>query len=142
MYGRSRNKRRSKFGAGRSPRQVFASGANREMAHRKTVAPGEDLGDALPVAALPIGLLAQKAARCGPGDVGGALQVEFGPGVAELVVDDRPKPVPTRSDSPGCSPDPEAGVVRKSEKRWDGDKKEATDGPCNRKHLLFSQFAV
>lgn len=34
--------------------------------------------------ALPIGLVAQKAARRRPGDVGGALQVEFGLGVGEL----------------------------------------------------------
>jgi hypothetical protein len=80
IYGRSATSGGQNSAPADPPRQVFASGANREMAHRKTVAPDEDLGNARPVAALPIGLIAQKAARRGPGDVGGALQVEFGLG--------------------------------------------------------------
>src|SRR5260370_20202649 len=67
---------------------------NLEMRHPKTVALRQDFGDPAAVADLPVGFIAQQAARRGFGDFRGLLQRELGFGTGELLLDNPPKPIP------------------------------------------------
>ena len=64
------------------------------MPDRKAVAPTKDFGDATAMADLPIGFVAQQAARRGFSDRGGRAQRQLGLGPSKLFLDNRPKPVP------------------------------------------------
>src|SRR5580704_761073 len=68
--------------------------ANLEMGHRKTVALRQYFGDAAAVADLPIGFIAQQAARRRLGDLAGFLQRELGFGAGEFLFDGAPKSIP------------------------------------------------
>ena len=61
----------------------------------------EDLGNAASVADLPVGFVAQQAARRGLGELRGLLQSELGFRASEFFFDDEPEPGPgstTRSE--------------------------------------------
>jgi hypothetical protein len=83
--------------------------ANLEMGHRETMAPRQDFGDPATMADLPVGFIAQQAARRGFGDFRGLLQRELGFGAGEFLPDDAPKPVPFAA--PAASR-PSGGVPR------------------------------
>jgi hypothetical protein len=55
---------------------------NHEVVDREAMPRLKDLRDPAAVAHLPVGFVAQQAARLRPSDFGGLLQVEFGFGTA------------------------------------------------------------
>src|SRR5260370_15955395 len=67
---------------------------NLEMRHPKTVALRQDFGDPAAVADLPVGFIAQQAARRGFGDFRGLLQRELGFGAGGLLPQQAPKAIP------------------------------------------------
>jgi hypothetical protein len=64
------------------------------MLQRKTVPVGEDLGDAAAMADMPIGLVAEQAARALLCYGGGLLKRQLGLGAGEPQLDDPPKALP------------------------------------------------
>src|SRR5262245_21117030 len=69
-------------------------GADRKVANWKTVALNQDLGDPAAVADLPIGFIAQGAARRGLGDFRSLQQRKLGFGTGEPLLDDVPEAIP------------------------------------------------